>query len=192
MGISEVEPISNQDRPSTKNRTSAIAVLMTLIALFAPVATSGYNYGYYFYLIITSMTWAIHIEGGYIVSLEFLPPYALMGMIPFLLFRAASIYQITRYYQEKTTKGRARIAAFLGDAPFLVLYSFLILIGGIYGGFGLNFPIPIMMAVGLLFLWRFPVPEATVPWEGVSDPTPWWEEEKEEEKPVSSNDNQPW
>jgi hypothetical protein len=150
---------------------------MTLVALFAPVASSGYSYGYSFYLAITSMTWTIRIDSGYIVGIEFLPSYAILGMIPFLLFRAASVYLITRYYQEKTTKGRAKLAAFLGDAPFLVLYSIMMIAGGVYGGFGLNYPLPTMMIVGLLLLWRFPVSEPTVPWEGVSDPTPWWEED---------------
>ncbi|MFX1559248.1 MAG: hypothetical protein ACFFBL_01545 [Promethearchaeota archaeon] len=174
------------------SRVQLIAVLMTLLAFFAPVASSGYSFGYSFYLMIVAMTWSLYLDESFVIRFEFLPTYAILGMIPFLLFRVASIYQLTRYYQGKTTKGRARIAAFIGDAPFLVVYSFMIMVGGIYGGFGLNFPLPIMMVVGLLLLWKSPVPEATVPWEGMSDPVPWWEEEKKEEKTETSADNQPW
>jgi hypothetical protein len=192
MGAFERQTDLRNNNTIGSNRTQIVAVLMALIALFAPVATSGYSYGYSFYLMIIAMTWSIYIDGLNPIGFDFLPPYALLGMIPFLLFRAGSLYQITRYYQGKTTKGRARIAAFIGDAPFLIVYSFLIISGGFYGGIGLNFPLPIMMVVGLILLWRFPVHEATVPWEGMSDPVPWWEKEKPEERTETSADNQPW
>ena len=181
--------ISNNSAIDSK-QVQIVAVLMTILAFFAPVITSGYSYGYSFYLMITSMTWAVYIDGVTPIRFEFLPSYALLGMIPFLMFRVGSVYLITRYYQGKTTKGRARIAAFIGDAPFIIVYSFLMIFAGL--GIGLNFPLPIMMFVGLLLLWRFPAYEATVPWEGMRDPVPWWEEEKQEEKTETSADNQPW
>jgi drug/metabolite transporter superfamily protein YnfA len=192
MGAFERKTDLRNNNTIDSNRTQIVAGLMALIALFAPVATSGYNYGYSFYLMITAMTWSISIDGLNPIRFDFIPPYALLGMIPFLLFRAGSLYQIIRYYQGKTTKGWARIAAFISDAPFLIVYSFLIIFGGFYGGIQLNFPLPIMMVVGLILLWRFPVHEATVPWEGMSDPVPWWVEEKPEERTETSADNQPW
>jgi hypothetical protein len=190
MGAFERQTDLGNNNVIDSKRAQIIAVLMVLLALFAPVITSGYSYGYSFYLMITAMTWSVYIDGVSPIRFEFLPSYALLGMIPFLMFRAGSVYLITRYYQGKTTKGRARIAAFIGDAPFIIVYSFLIIFGGL--GIGLNFPLPIMMFVGLLLLWRFPAYEATVPWEGMRDPVPWWEEEKQEEKTETSADNQPW
>jgi len=192
MGALERQTDLGNNTTIDSNRVPIVAALMSFLALFAPVATSGYSFGPSFYLIITATTWMIYIDGISAIRFEFIPSYALLGMIPFLMFRAASVYQIARYYQGKTTKGRARIAAFIGDAPFLILYSILIVVGGFSGGIGLNFPLPILMFVGLLLLWRFPIFEATVPWEGMSDPVPWWEEEKQEEKTETSADNQLW
>ena len=191
MGAFERQTDLGDNNVIDSNRVPIVAGLMALLALFAPVATSGSSYGYSFYLMITAMTWSVYIDGVSPIRFEFLPSYALLGMIPFLMFRAGSMYLITRYYQGKTTKGRARIAAFIGDAPFIIVYSFLITFGGFSGGIGLNFPLPIMMFVGLLLLWRFPVPDVVVPWEGADEPTPWWEE-KPQEKTEPPADDPPW
>ncbi|MFW9786188.1 MAG: hypothetical protein ACFFE2_12625 [Candidatus Thorarchaeota archaeon] len=190
MGFSDTESERNQNNQTTSDRAILITVLMILIAIFSPFATSGYS-GPGFYLVITSPTWMLYIEGGYGVHFEFLNPYVLFYMMPFLLIRVGPIYLITRYYQGRTTIGRARAGALLSDAPILVLYSFVVVIGGIFGGIGLNFPIPTVMIVGLFLLWRFPRHEPTVPWEGMTDPIPWWEEEKPETQLEPSADNQP-
>jgi len=188
MGDFEKEPtLIGKDRTAT-NQVPIITILMTAIALLAPVAIASYGYG--FNVNISAILWSIYMD-GYSTRFLFLDPFTLMMMIPFLMFRVASVYQITRYYQGKTTKGRARIAAVLGDAPFLFVYTMWLITMGIYGGLGLNLPSPIMMIVGLLLLWRLPMEDVTVPWESQEEPKSWWEEEQEE-KIEPPADNQPW
>jgi hypothetical protein len=185
MGDFEKASESGYTTETKSNRTQIIAVLMALIAFLAPVTVAGYDYGYDFYLSITAMLWSIYMD-GYSVRLQFIGPYSMITMIPFLMFRIGFVYQITRYYQGKTTRGRTVVAAVLSEAPFLALYVLWLITFAIYGVLGLNFPLPIMMIVGLLLLWRSPVSEATVPWEGADEPTPWWEEKRQEktEPPV--------
>ena len=190
MGDFEKEPTLNGTDKSATSRVSIIAILMAVLAFLAPVAIAGYDFGFDYYININAILWGIYMD-GYSIRFEFLNPFTLMMMIPFSLFRVASVYQLTRYYQGKTTKERARIAAILGDAPFLFVYGIWFITAGIFGGLGLNFPAPTMMLVGLLALWKYPAYEATVPWEGAESSTSWWEESSEE-KTDTTADNQPW
>ena len=190
MGDFEKEPTTASTEKQATNRVSIIALLMAGLAFLAPVASAGYAYGFDYSINISAILWSFTIS-PYYFGFQFLNPFTLMSMVPFLLFRIASVYQISRYYQGKTTKGRARIAAFIGDAPFLIVYIFVFIVMGFYGGVGLNFPLPIMMIVGLLLLWRFPVADVTVPWEGADEPKSWWEESPED-KTDSTSDNTPW
>ena len=190
MGAFERQSELEQTSKASSNRVQIVAILMTLIAFLAPVVVAGYSYGYSFYLNITAMLWSIFID-EYGFHFQFINVYSSIAMIPFLLFRVAFVYQITRYYQGKTTRGRTVVAAVLSEAPFLALYVVYLFTFAIYGGLGLNFPLPIMMVVGLLLLWRSPVQEVTVPWEGIDEPTPWWEEQQQEET-KSPADDQPW
>ena len=187
MGDFGKKPELGHTEKADSNRAQIIAILMTLIAFRAPFAMTVSSYGYSFYLNITAMIWSMVMD-EYGFSFQFLNIYSLMAMIPFLMFRVAFVYQITRYYQGKTTRGRTTIAAVLSEAPILAIYVLIIITSAIYSGWGLNFPLPIMMIVGLLLLWRFPVPEATVPWECADEPTPWWEESPED-KTESNSEN---
>ena len=179
MGDLERETELGHTGKADSNRAPIIAILMTLIAFLAPFVMAGNSYGYSFYLNITAILWTLNMtEFGF--SFHFIT-YSLLVMIPFLMFRVAFVYQITRYYQGKTTRERTTVVAILSDAPILALYVvYFIITSGIYGGIGLNFPLPIMMILGLLLLWRSPVPEVTVPWEGADEPIPWWDENPED------------
>jgi hypothetical protein len=187
MGDIAKEPKLIDTDARDTNRVSIIAIMMAALTFFAPVAVSGVGF---FYLVISAVLWSIYLN-GYNIRFEFHNSFTLIIMIPFAMFRVASTYLIVRYYQRKTTKGRAIIAAVLGDAPFLFIYSFLFIMMSIYGGLGLNFPVPIMMIVGFLLLWRFPVEEVTVPWESPEEPTPWWGKKPPDTK-ESPDDNQSW
>ena len=191
MGDFKKESGLEQTEKADSNRVYIIAILMILIALFAPFFVTGYSSGYSVSLNITAMLWSIFIdEHG--THFQLISVYSSLAMLPFLFFRAAFVVQIIRYYQGKTTRGRTAIVAVLSEAPIIAIYIIgLIVYSMIYGGLGFSFPLPIMMMVGLLLLWRFPVPDVTVPWKGADEPTPWWEE-KPQEKTEPPIDDEPW
>jgi hypothetical protein len=190
MGEFEKEPNPNgPDGPPTIS-VSIISLLMTFLAFFAPVGSAGYSYGNSYFVNISAILWSVYLdEWGFRFS--FINPFTAMMMVPFVLFRVGSVFQLSRYFQGKTTKGRARIGAILADAPFLFVYGIWLFTMGITSGIGLNLPLPIMMIVGFLLLWKFPAFEPTVPWEGSDEFKPWWEEDTEE-KAESTAENQPW
>ena len=190
MGDFEKEPTMIGKNKTSANRVSIITILMTVLAFLAPVALAGYTSGWDYNINISAILWSFYMS-PYYTGFQFLYPGNLMMMIPFLMFRIASTYQLARYYQRKTTKGRARLAVALSDGPILFVYIIFLITAGISGVWGLNYPLPIMMFVGLLLLWRFPVEEPTVPWEGSEEPKSWWEE-KPEETTEPPDDDQPW
>lgn len=149
--------------------------------------TNGGYYGYSFSLTIVALFYYIHIS-NYGAGLYFPDVYSSMSLVPFSIFRLAFAYQMIRYYQGKTTKGKTAAAAILSDTPILIIWF---LSTGISGSWGLYFPLPIMMIIGLLLLWKFPAAEATVPWEGEAKPTPWWDKQVKTET-ESTNDDKPW
>lgn len=172
---------------TSSTRVQTVAILMSLVAFFAPVAIAGQNYGMSFDINITAMLWTLFIN-EYAINIQFLDPFMLLYITPFSIFRIVFTIQIVRYYIGKTTRARTALAAVLSEAPFLALYFFWLLTFDIFFGIGLNFPSPIMMIIGLLLLWRFPISEVIVPWEGTSEPTPWWEEElKDRTEPVGGD-----
>ena len=190
MGVSETATHVNGPTETTTKKVSLIAIVLTVLAFFAPVASSGYAFGYSYFVNISAILWSVYID-EYGIRFLSLNPFSLIMMVPFLLFRVASVYQIIRYYQGKTTKGRAKIGAFIADAPFLIVYLFYFITFGIIGGIGLNLPLPIMMLVALFLIWKYPAYEPGVPWEGPDEFTPWWKEEPEEKtEPIS--EDQPW
>ncbi len=186
MGDFEKETSLNGPDGITTTSVSGIAFLMTFLAFLAPVGLAGYGS----FVNISAIVWSVYFdEWG--VRFSFLSPFTLMMLIPFALFRVISVFQISRYYQGKTTKGRTKIGVILADAPFLFVYGIWFFTVGITSGVGLNLPLPIMMIVGLLIIWKFPAFEPTVPWEGSDEFRPWWEEDSEE-KAEPASDTQPW
>jgi len=176
-----------------KRNSKLIAAIMLLLGLFAPLMIQTYNYGWGPpQFIIQSFFWAYYSESYYMSSFGgfiIIPPYALISMFPLILFRIAPVYQIWRYYNEKTTRKRAMIACFIGDGLFLIStipYIFLVMMGM------LMLPLPFQLIFGLLVLWRYPISEPTAPWKSEEETKSWWEKtsEPQKEKPDDSKAEQ--
>ena len=168
-----------------------VDVLMLVLAVLAPFAVMSYS-SYSYSFIIQSLFWMIRLDSSGFYF-ETIPPGAVFTMFPFLLIRLALPYQMYRYYHGRTTRTRTAAVAILSELPFIAIIILQFVFSLIFGGmmFVISLPFPIMMIVGVLILWRKPISEVIVPWEGVDKPTPWWEDRPEEEK-ESPTDNQPW
>jgi len=168
-----------------------VDVLMIALAVLAPFAVMSYS-SFSYNFIIQSLFWMIHLDSSGFY-LQIIPPYAVFTMFPFLLIRLTLPYQMFRYYHGRTTRTRTAAVAILSELTFIAVFILQFVFSLISGGmiFGISLPFPIMMIVGVLLLWRKPIPEVTVPWEGADEPTPWWEE-KPQEKTELPADDQPW
>jgi len=187
MGEFETKTHTNESNGARTRNVSVIALVMTALAFLAPVGSAGYGS----FVSVSAILWSVSIDAWSGIRFAFLDPFTLMMLTPFLLFRIVSVYIVARYYQAKTTKGRGRLGAFLADAPILFIYLIYLFTVGFIGTIGLNLPLPIMTIFGLLMIWKFPVSEPTVPWEGPDDFRPWWEE-KPKEEPEPAAEDQPW
>jgi hypothetical protein len=179
--------------PGEKRKSKLIAAIMLLIGLFAPVMITVFNYGWTTPQIsMMSMFWTYYSESYYMSGLygfSFIDPYAMFSMFPFLLLRMVPVSQIYRYYNGKTTRKRAIIASFVGDALFLISgipYLLLSFMGM------LMLALPFQLIFGLIVLWRSPLPEPTTPWEIASDdsePKSWWEKSSGSKQKTPTDDN---
>ncbi len=193
MGDSDTEkkPVDGSDIADS-NIPKLIIILLLILAAFAPLAItySGY-WGYS--LTIVAISWIMYSsEFGTTFELVTPSPYSLMIIFPFFLFRLALPYQINKYYKGRTTRGRTAVAAVLADLPFIIIFIPVIIMNLLGGGiFIINAPVPIMMIVGILILWRLPMPEAKVPWDGVERSKYWWEEQVAGDS-TSDQSESPW
>ncbi len=202
MGELDEGNIYETSTQGKKRNSKLIAAIMLLLGLFAPLTIQIFGYGWgppqtY----IQSLFWMYYSNSmGSFGGFTIIPPYALMSMFPLILFRIAPVYQIWRYYNEKTTRKRAMIACFVGDGIFLIMTIPYILLA-MMGMFML--PLPFQLIFGLLVLWRYPISEPTAPWKSEDEPKSWWEkpsdsqkekpdERKAEQKKPTDNDDVLW
>jgi len=192
MGELEEADISESDTLGEKRNSKLIAAIMLLLGLFAPLMITVFSYGWMTPQIsIMSIFWVYYSESYYMSSyfygFSLNSPFAVFNMFPFILLRMVPVFQIYRYYIGKTTRKRAIIASFVGDAIFLISGVPYLLFGFI-GMFML--PLPFQLLFGLLVLWRYPIPEPTAPWKSEEKPISWWEKssEPQKEKPTKDDD----
>ena len=176
------------------------AMILLILGLFAPVIMMVNTWGMFPEVNIQSMFWMFN-QSPYMPSFfgfSLIPFYAMTSMFPFLLLRMATVSQIYRYYNGKTTRKRALIAACIGDGIFLIVALPSLIISFMFGNFNyFMIPLPFQMIVGLMILWRSPLPIPTTPWESVSEPKSWWEKEpkppeEKKEKPTKDDDDVLW
>ena len=172
---------------------------MLLLGLFAPLMITIISSGWMTPQIsITSIFWVYYSEpyymSSYFYGFSLNPPDAVFSMFPFILLRMVPVSQKNRYYIGKTTRKRAIIASFDGDALFLIsgipylLFSFMGMVMS---------PLPFQLIFGLLVLWRYPLPEPTTPWKSEEKPKSRWDKDSDppqekQDKPTKDDNDVLW
>ena len=167
-------------------------MIILIIGLFAPIMITMNFWGMDPQVDIQSMFWMYTQNPDISSFLGFYlnHVYALVSMFPFLLLRMVPVSQIYRYYNGKTTKKRAFIAAVIGDGVFLIVTFPSMILMAVISGFYFMIPLPFQMIVGILILWRSPLPEPTTPWVSQEEPKSWWEKspDPQQKKPADDDD----
>ena len=180
--------VSKSSIQNTSRMPKLVGALMLILAILSPFAVLGYSD----FFNIQSLFWMLDIsQHGF--NLVIIPLGAIFTMFPFLLIRSALPYQMVRYYHGKTTRTRTAVVAILSESPFLAVYVLQLTFSLIFGGmmFGISLPFPITIIIGLLLLWRKPIPKVTVPWDGTEKPRQWWDESSNVEQEPSKSEG-PW
>ncbi|MCJ7817289.1 MAG: hypothetical protein MUP60_00405, partial [Candidatus Thorarchaeota archaeon] len=97
--------------------------------------------------------------------------------LPILCFRLVSALQISNYYRGNSTRKRTALILLIGEGPLLLSNTVALLSSLVFPGL-LIIPLPVQMIVGLLILWRLPLPEPTKPWKEQEESSSWWTKSK--------------
>jgi len=92
--------------------------------------------------------------------------WEMVQYLPFVSLRPLGVYQIYRYYRQKTTSFNLFIVGLLGEfPPLLAAFSLApLLLTSMYTG-----PLPIHLVVGYIIIKLKPRPENTQPWQSTPD-----------------------
>lgn len=179
--------------PINKRTAQLITVIMLIIGLFAPFSFEIYNYGWISDVVISSMFWMFrqssYVNGYYGFSFVNLSSFSMM--FPFLLLRMVPVFQISRYYDGKTTKKHVLIATLIGDGLYLI-FGILALFFSMGGSSTLMIPLPFEIIFGFLVLWKHPILEPNTPWEGISDSISMEDKKANHKHEKQSDDEELW
>jgi len=140
------------------NRRVLVFVL-SLLTLLAPMFCYISSVDIY----IASATWIYSLSSQ---DVFFFP---IMFTIPLTMLRFLFAYQINRYYEGMTTRGKTLALGILADGPgFLLLLVMVItlLVPSLW--VYIFYPTPLLFLSGALVLWRKPIPKPKTPWDGFS------------------------
>lgn len=170
------------------------AVILLVLAIFAPVMANVNTWEIFQQITIQSMFW-MWSSNPYMPSFygfSLMEPYMLTSMWPFLLLRMAPVSMMFRYYTEKTTRKRAFLASCVGDGIFIAVSIPMLLTSILFGSGYFILPLPIQMIVAILILWRFPLPEPTAPWKEIEESKSWWEKDQDTKERKSNDEDELW
>jgi hypothetical protein len=149
--------------------------IMAILALAAPISLIisriGYETNYYY----IALLW----DGALGSFRLFRINHFFDTVLPFLCLRLVPVLQMIRYYRGNSTRKLTALIILIGDGVYLP-GNIVALINSLSLSFPDWFliPLPIQMIVGLLILWRAPLPEPTKPWTEQKESRDWWAESK--------------
>jgi len=184
LGETQRVPAENGESKQSRFQNPVLwGTLMAILALVSPISLTISFRVYETIYTFSGLFW----YGTRIMTGIFRPENFIGAFLPILCFRLIPALQIVNYYRGNSTRKRTALIILIGDGLYLpgnilALISFLLLPGG------LLIPLPIQMIIGLLILWRLPVPEPTKPWKEQEESGTWWTKSKkkavDESKPI--------
>ncbi|TFH11649.1 MAG: hypothetical protein E4H14_00385 [Candidatus Thorarchaeota archaeon] len=174
MSETQSKPAENEDSKQSRFQNPLLwGTMMAILALLAPVSLTISFREYETIYTFSALIWhGTRFSTGIFRMENFFGAF-----LPILCLRLASALQTANYYRGNTTRKRTALIILIGEGPYLLsnivaLFSFLQLPGL------LIIPLPIQMIVGLLILWRLPLPEPTKPWKEKEESGSWWTKSK--------------
>ena len=115
--------------------------------------------------IYTTM-WKLQIS-SYNSSFRLLPLGDVLISLPFSLPRLVFAYQMARYYNGKTSRSKTLIVGVLSEMWLLFIIALLTMIAAATSMIILDttIPLPFLLVMGVILLWRRPMTQPTTPWD---------------------------
>ena len=170
-------------------RTITAALLVT--ALFAPASFNIYFGGFDgIFVYLFAMTWQIINFPSLDVTL--FGPFELMMTTLLMFVRLLFVYQVYRYYRGRSGRIRTIIVGIAGELQLTIITAVIILyllttpiIDFIVM---IALPFPILLVLGLWFMYAIPVPDSFTPWKEIEEPKPWWDGESEDSSVIVTDE----
>lgn len=174
LGVTRIESAENGESKQSRFQNPVLwGTLMAILALVAPVSLSISFREYETIYTFSGLFWhGTRISTGIFRLENFFGAF-----LPILCFRLVAALQIAKYYRGNSTRKRTALIILIGDGVYLP-GNIVALITSFYFPGLLLIPLPIQMIVGLLILWRAPLPQPTKPWGEQEEPRHWWVESK--------------
>jgi hypothetical protein len=177
--LGETQSVPTENGESKQSRFQNPLLWGTVIAILALVAPISLTISFREYGTIYSFSGLIWYGTRFatgILRFENFFGY----FLPILCFRLVSALQIANYYRGNSTRKRTALILLIGEGPLLLSNTVALLSSLVFPGL-LIIPLPVQMIVGLLILWRLPLPEPTKPWKEQEESGSWWNKSKKKE-----------
>ena len=143
-----------------------VAGMATLVSaimspLFAFIIRDNGEARFLLYGMFYQLDYIVFIEYRFMLN----ESWDLFGQFILWSFRLVFIYQLIRFYEEKTTTGLLFLAGMLGETPTILYVTYSMMMGFV----GHIIPLPLHLLVAWIFLRARPPPEISTPWIEVSD-----------------------
>jgi len=183
-----------------ERKSKRIGAIVLLLGLFAPFLLMVSSYGFDSQIVFQSLIWSLFSEPSVFpyssrsYRFEILPLEVIIQVFPLVLLRLVPVSQIYRYYQGKTTRGRALIASIFGDGIYMFYFLFMLTFTYASGFILVMIPIPIpcQFLFCIIILWRYPIPKPATPWDGTEKRKSWSEKGQETIDKKSKNEDKLW
>jgi hypothetical protein len=167
-----------------------ITTIMFILAFFGPISLNIYPEIGPFdsgRIYIFSMTY--QILSLYTLDIVVFDLSIVMATLLLSFMRPVFVYQLSRYYKGKTTRGRTIVVGIISELQLTLITGLVMLGSSMAIEYMIAVPIPILLLLGIVSMWLVPVPELAVPWKELDGPKAWWEEEPEVASDVIFEEN---
>jgi hypothetical protein len=186
-------PGAQQEAGAIRVKPWMITTIMLILTFFGPMSLNIYpSLGpfesdtiYIFamtYQILNIFTWDF-------VMFD-LPTIMVTALFSFM--RLVFVYQLSRYYKGRTSRGRTIAVGIISELQMTIITGLVLLFlmsSPVMVFYMIAVPIPILLLLGLVFMWTVPVPEIPGPWKELDEPKSWWDEESKAVSDVISEGN---
>ncbi|MFX1607102.1 MAG: hypothetical protein ACFFDD_14505 [Promethearchaeota archaeon] len=132
-----------------------VTVIAGVIVVLAPIIITLSPH-----LSIRAMSWFIEFQWSrFVIDYS---PYLWFSTFPLTCPRLIFIYQISRYYEHKSSRAMTVLVGILTDIPMWFV-SLLLIYSGLWGP-TISIPTPFMALFGIIMMWKWSYPEPQKPW----------------------------
>ncbi|MHA2143058.1 MAG: hypothetical protein ACXADC_11445 [Candidatus Thorarchaeota archaeon] len=171
-----------------------ITTTMFILAFFGPMSLNIYpGFGPFETDMIYIFAMTYQFLNIFTLDLVVFDLPLIMATALFSFMRPVFVYQLSRYYKGRTSRGRTIAVGIISELQMTIITGLVLLylisspiMAFVYM---IAIPIPILLLLGLVFMWTVPVPEIHVPWKELDQPKSWWDEESKAVSDVIAEGN---